>query len=143
MNMNTNNTILMHVDFMDHERVNIGERSVVNSYCILDGRIGNLTIANDVDIGTHTHIWTLEHNPQSGTHDTTSGDVVIEDHVWIASRVTILPGITIRRGAVIAAGSVVTKDVPESAIMAGIPAKQIGTRDKDLKYKLNFDKIFR
>lgn len=59
----------------------------------------------DVDIGTHTHIWTLEHDPIDSGHSTRTGSVTIEDHVWIASRVTILPGVTIGRGAVVAAGA--------------------------------------
>lgn len=51
---------------------------------------------------------------------------MIENYVWLASRVTVLPGVTIGRGAVVAAGAVVTKDVPPLAIVGGVPAKIIG-----------------
>jgi maltose O-acetyltransferase len=48
--------------------------------------------------------------------------VIIEDHVWIGSRVIILPGISIGHHSVIGAGSVVTKDVPANCLMVGNPA---------------------
>jgi acetyltransferase-like isoleucine patch superfamily enzyme len=51
--------------------------------------------------------------------------VIIEDDVWIATRATILKGVTIGHGSVIAAGAVVTKSVPPKSIVAGVPAKVI------------------
>ena len=53
----------------------------------------------------------------------------IGEYVVIFSNAVVLPGVTIGDGAVIAAGAVVTKDVPPWAIMAGVPAKQIGMRE--------------
>ena len=104
-------SVCQQVTLMDPSGISIGDRTVVNPCCILDGREDMLKISHDVDIGTHTHIWTLQHDPNHPEHGTMSGAVVIEDHVWIASRVTILPGVTIGRGAVVAAGAVVSKDV--------------------------------
>ena len=127
---------LMHVMLMDPYRIHIGNRVVVNPGVILDGRGGQLSIGDDVDIGTQSHIWTAEHDPHSPTHATTGGPVTLCDYVWIASRVTVLPGVTIHRGAVVACGAVVTKNVPESAIVGGVPAKVIGERKNDLTYKL-------
>jgi acetyltransferase-like isoleucine patch superfamily enzyme len=46
-----------------------------------------------------------------------------------------MPGVTIGRGAIVASGAVVTKDVPEFTIVAGIPAKVIGQRNRNLDYK--------
>jgi maltose O-acetyltransferase len=51
--------------------------------------------------------------------------VTIGRNVWVGSGCIILPGVTIGDNSVIAAGSVVTKDVPEGALMGGVPAKQI------------------
>ena len=51
------------------------------------------------------------------------GEVIINENVWIGDKATILPGVTIGKGAVIAANAVVTKDVPDYTIVAGVPAK--------------------
>lgn len=53
------------------------------------------------------------------------GPIVIGNCVWIADKVTILPGVTIGDGAIIGANSVVTKDVPSNCVAAGNPAKVI------------------
>jgi len=135
--------VAMHVDVRWPRNISLGARSVVNAHCILDGRAASIRIGEDVDIGTHTHIWTLEHDVNDPMHGTRSGPVTIEDHVWIASRVTILPGVKIGRGAVVAAGAVVTKDVPPSAIVAGVPAKVIGQRDNPLTYRISYNPRFR
>lgn len=55
--------------------------------------------------------------------------VRIGDDVWLGANVVVLPGVTVGRGAIIAAGSVVTKDVPEYALMGGVPAKLIRYRE--------------
>jgi galactoside O-acetyltransferase len=52
-----------------------------------------------------------------------SDPVVIEDNVWIGSKVVILPGVRIGSRAVIGAGSVVTKDIPPRCVAAGNPAR--------------------
>ena len=131
------------VKLFDPWSIELGDRTVINADCIIDGRGGAVEIGADTDIGMHTHIWTLEHDPNCPNHGTKGGPVVIGDHVWIATRVTVLPNTTIGRGAVVAAGSVVVKDVPENAIVAGIPAKVIGTRDNPLTYELSHNPRFR
>jgi acetyltransferase-like isoleucine patch superfamily enzyme len=64
------------------------------------------------DIANHTEV------PQSEP-------VIIEDRVWIGSKVVILPGVRIGSRAVIGAGSIVTKDVPPRCVAAGNPARVI------------------
>ena len=51
-----------------------------------------------------------------------NGDIIIEDGVWIGVGCVVLDNVTIGKGAVIGAGSVVTSDIPENAIAAGVPA---------------------
>jgi len=63
---------------------------------------------------------------QSGRGD--KFKIVIEDDVWIGHGSIILTPARIGRGAVVAAGSVVTKDVPSYAIVAGVPARVIKMR---------------
>ena len=53
------------------------------------------------------------------------GDIILEDHVWLATNVTILAGVTIGEGTIIAAGSVVTKSLPPYVLAAGVPARII------------------
>jgi acetyltransferase-like isoleucine patch superfamily enzyme len=62
--------------------------------------------------------------------------VVVRDFVWCGSNVTIVGGVTIGEGSIIGSGSVVTKDVPDYAIVAGNPAKVIGQRDVEHFRKL-------
>ncbi len=63
-----------------------------------------------------------ENNINNVSTVTTKGNITIENDVWIGSNVTIMSGVTIGNGAVIAAYSVVTKDVPSYAVVAGNPA---------------------
>jgi acetyltransferase-like isoleucine patch superfamily enzyme len=56
-----------------------------------------------------------------------SKEIIIEDKVWIGNRAMILKGVTIGKGSVIAAGAIVTKNIPEKCLAAGVPAKVIRT----------------
>lgn len=134
---------LMGVEFRKGKNILIGDNSVINKKVLLDGRGGKLIIGNNVDIGQETNIWTLEHDVHDDNHRDSGADVVIQDYVWIASRVTILPGVTIGKGAVIASGAIVTKDIPPMAIAGGVPAIIIGTRKSALKYTLNYQPWFK
>lgn len=64
----------------------------------------------------------------------------IGDGVWIGNNVVILPGVTIGNAAVIAANAVVTKDVPEKAIVGGVPARLIKLKE-DAACKAHLDYI--
>lgn len=133
----------MHADIRNGKNISIGGNCVINSKVLLDGRGGKILIGNNVDIAQETNIWTLEHDAQSDTHSTKGGNIRIEDYVWIASRVTNLPGVTIGKGAVIAACSLVTKDVLPMTIVGGVPAKEIGKRNSTLNYTLHYRPWFR
>lgn len=56
-----------------------------------------------------------------------NGPVHIGENVWIGDKVTILPNVTIGKGCIIAANAVVTKDIPDYSVVAGVPAKIIKT----------------
>lgn len=131
----TSSSIRRNVDIRSPQRIEIGENCNINKQCVLDGRKG-LTIGNNVDIAQEVNIWTEQHDYNSADYKAVGDKVIIEDYVWLASRSTVLPGVTIGRGAVVASGAVVTKDVPPLAIVAGIPAKVIGTRKDCMNYKL-------
>lgn len=136
LKLGKNSSVLRHVRFIGTYNIQIGDNTIINPFCQLDGRAYKLVIGNNVDIAQETNIWTLEHNPNSDTHEGKGGDVIIDDYVWIASRVTILPGVHVGKGAVVATGAVVTKDVPEFAVVGGVPARIIGKRNSKLMYHL-------
>lgn len=133
--------ILMHCRLLNFWNLQIGKRTIINQYCLLDCRRYKIIIDEDVDIGPYCKIWTLGHNPDSSDHGLYGGDIIIKDHVWISSGVTILPNVEIGRGAVIGSASVLTKNVNSLEIMAGNPAKFIRIRNNDLKYKLKYNPI--
>lgn len=62
--------------------------------------------------------------------------VTIGDYVWVGRRVIILPGVSIGKASIIGAGAVVSKDVPDYAVVAGNPAKIVRYRNKDIINKL-------
>jgi len=61
--------------------------------------------------------------------------VVIEDDVLVGANAVVLEGVRVGRGAVVAAGAIVIEDVPENAVVAGIPAKIIKFKDEKAKQK--------
>lgn len=136
-------TIHMGVRFYDPRNIVIGEDSILGERTVLDGR-AVLKIGNHVDIASEVMIYNSEHDVHDEEFKAKSGEVQIDDYAFIGPRAIILPGVKIGRGAVVAAAAVVTKDVPPYAIVAGVPAKNIGERrTKDFKYKLGRPRLFR
>ena len=88
-------------------------------------------------------IYNSEHDVQDPSFKAVKSPVIIEDYVFIGPRAIILPGVKIGTGAVVAAGAVVTKNVPERAIVGGVPAKEIGQRQlTDFRYRLGRFRLF-
>lgn len=135
-------TIHMGCRFFEPRGVSIGEDSVVGDNSFLDGR-APLMIGNHVDIASHVLIYNSEHDIESPKFEAKEAAVEIEDYVFIGPRSIILPGVKIGKGAVVAAGAVVTKNVPNFAIVGGVPAKIIGERsNKNLNYRLGRPRLF-
>jgi maltose O-acetyltransferase len=128
-------------NYFKRSNIIIGNNCVINDGCLLDGRVHKIHIGNNVDIARQTLIYTLQHDYNDDYHRTKGGDVVIEDYVWIGSRVIILPGVHIGKGAVCASGAVVTKNVEPFTVVGGVPAKPIAKRNSKLLYTLS-DKFF-
>ncbi len=131
-------SVQMGCRFMNGRKVHLGERNMINFGCVFDGRRHEIRTGNDVSIGPEATILTLGHDPQSPDFADRGGDVIIGDRVWIAYRALILPGVTIGDSAVIAAGAVVARDVGPFEIVAGVPAKPVGLRNKELTYRLSY-----
>lgn len=94
---------------------------------------GGVTIGDRTLVGYRSMILSSNHTiPPVGEPFPVSGDkhnpIHISNDVWIGANCIITAGVTIGKGAVIAAGSVVTKDIPDNSIAAGVPAKIIKMR---------------
>ncbi len=106
-------------------KVELGDRSGIGVDANITGRC---IIGNDVMMGPQCIIYTWNHKfddittTMRGQGVQEEKPVYIGDDVWIGGRVIILPGVKIGSHSIIGAGAVVTKDVPEWAIVAGNPA---------------------
>ena len=114
------------------DKVKIGKNvTILNGFQCMSA--GGLTIEDNTMISLNCTIAT-------NNHDMYDRDVItckpvhIKRNVWIGVNVTILPGVTIGEGAVCCAGCVVTKDVEPYTVVAGIPAKKVNDRPRDLQY---------
>ena len=111
--------------------VNIGPK------CLLDARKG-LTIHKNAVIAYEAIIWSLNHDYNDLHFCGKGAPTEIGEYAWICSRSIILPGVKVGKGAIVASNAVVTKDVPDYAIVGGVPAKIIGHREeKDYQYGYN------
>lgn len=119
----------------------IGENTTINRLCILDAR-ENLYIGKNVNISSEVSIYTAGHDMNSSDFKYYGKSVRIEDYVWIGTRAMIMPGVTIGKGAMIMPGSIVTKNVGDFEIIAGVPGRKIGYRNKDLRYNLTWRGMF-
>lgn len=120
-----------NADFGKGNDIVIGDYSGLGVNCKVRGP---LEIGANVMMGPEVRIMTSKHNtsrtdiPMRLQGDLPKQKVTIGDDVWIGARVIILPGISIGMGAIIGAGAVVTKDVPNFAVVGGVPAKVIKYR---------------
>lgn len=120
--------------FMNRRGLSIGSHSHINRNCTIDAR-GGISIGDNVSISHGVYLMTGGHYPNSKDFHGRYLPIHIEDNVWIGVGATILQDVTIGKGAIVSAGAVVTKDVPEYAIVGGVPAKVIGQRNRDLNYQ--------
>jgi acetyltransferase-like isoleucine patch superfamily enzyme len=122
-------------ELRDPGRISIGEGTILGSWAVLDGRHG-ITIGRHVNFSSEVALWTAQHDPHSPTFEVRGAPIEIGDRAWISYRATILPGVTVGSGSVVAAGAVVTRDVPPGTIVAGVPARVMGTRPP-MDYEFN------
>lgn len=133
--------IFMGAWFQTRHGFSMGSNSVINERCRLDNR-GGLRIGRNVSISPEVCIVTADHDLQDPGFAGRLRPVVINDYAFVGTRATILPGVTIGEGAAVAAGAVVSGDVPPYTIVAGVPARPIGTRSRDLRYELCYRRLF-
>ena len=118
------------VFFGSGREIEIGNNSGIGTNCRI---AGPLSIGCDVMIAPNVSIYTRNHETENiyrpmRLQTAPLKKVTIGDDVWIGANAIILPGVTIGNGCIVAAGAVVTKDVPDYAVVGGNPAKIIKTR---------------
>lgn len=107
------------------KNIKIGKNVFINFDCtFLD--LGGITIEDNVLIAPKVSLLSEGH-PTAAEHrqSLVPGHVHIKKNAWIGANATILPGVSIGENAIVAAGAVVSKDVPDNAIVGGVPAKII------------------
>ena len=101
----------------------------------------NISVASSVTFVTHDVFHLVYKNMHKEIKFTrNTGCIEIMDNSIIGTGAIILPDVRIGPNAIVGAGSVVTKDVPEGCIVAGNPAKVIGSYDENLEKRINMEK---
>ena len=120
--------------------IEVGEDFFANyNLTVLD--VGKVRIGKNAQIAPNVSIYTAGHpiHPDSRNSGYEYGiEVTIGDNVWIGGNVCIMPGVTVGDNVVIGAGSVVTKDIPDSVIAVGNPCRvvrAITDDDRDFYYR--------
>ena len=112
----------------------IGSESSIHPGCHIYSYVQPIIIGKGVMLAANCALYSYNHTiarektiREQGIQS--EGPIVIGDEAWLGVMVTVLDGVTIGTGAVVAAGSVVTRDVPDYAVVAGVPAKILKMRN--------------
>lgn len=149
MKIGSGSTLHMMARIYDPRHIAVGDDTILGEKITLDGRKqlpnseGGIEIGSHTDVASEVMIWSSQHDVNDPKFSAIEKKVTIGDYVFIGPRAIVLPGVKIGTGAIIAAGAVVTKEVPDYEIWAGVPAKKIGERKvKNLNYKLGRARLF-
>ena len=116
------------------ESIQIGDDVTLTSHVMINADFGgHISIGRDCLVGPNVVFRTSNHICESRSipikrQGHNPGEITLEEDVWIGANSSIVGNITIGKGAIIGAGAVVTKDVEEYTIVAGVPARKIGVR---------------
>lgn len=130
-------TIMLRTEIWAPQHLELAVGAVVGRHCLLDAR-GGIRLGRSVNVSSYARFMTAKHRIDSPDFEAEFAPIEVGERAWIALGATVLGGVRIGRGAVVAAGAVVTKDVSDHAVVAGIPAAQIAERTHDLRYELSY-----
>jgi maltose O-acetyltransferase len=135
-------TIFMGSWFYCAGGLTLGDRSTINEKCRLDTR-GGINIGHDVNLAAGVTVLTADHDPADPDFDRArTRGVEIGAYAFVATHALILPGVKLGRGCMVGAGSVVTKNVDDYTIVAGNPARPIGSRPENLSFTGGYRRLF-
>lgn len=129
--------------------ISIGSLSSIGIRSELAAYVTDIIIGSHVMIASNCHFFSYDHGTDPGLlmqeqKLRTKGHIVIEDDVWLGTGAIILSGVRIGKGAVVAAGAVVTRSVPDGAIVAGNPARVVkwrGESTRDILLDIEHDAL--
>jgi acetyltransferase-like isoleucine patch superfamily enzyme len=115
--------------------IRIGEETHIQPGCHLHAFLSDIEIGRNVEIAACCAFYSYNHCTKPGITIMdqpleSKGAIKIGDGVWLGHAVIVLGGVSIGAGAVVGAGSVVLRDIPGNAIVAGTPARVIRFRDQ-------------
>jgi len=134
MSLGKNVRVRPEVRVLNPHNISIGDNTYVNGGYLMAGPNSKIRIGSNCLISYEVHLRSESHNYLSKhqliRHQGNSeSDIVIGDDVWIGFGAQIMMGVTVGDGAVIGAGAIVTRDVSEYRVVAGVPAREIGSRE--------------
>ena len=107
------------------KNITIGKNVFINSGCKFQDQ-GGIFIDDGALIGHNAVLATLNHDESiEKRQQLHPAPITIGKNAWLGANVTVCPGVSVGDGAIVAAGAVVTKDVPDNAVVGGVPAKII------------------
>lgn len=131
-NIGKNSTITTPLAGTAFDRMKLGNNVFINANCLAMAR-GGITIEDDVMLAGNVQLLSNNHDEYE-RQVLLCDEILIRKGAWIGAGATILPGVTIGKYAIVGAGAIVTRDVPDYAVVIGTPAKVIKTLDKE-KFK--------
>jgi acetyltransferase-like isoleucine patch superfamily enzyme len=108
--------------------LSVGAGSIIGVACLLDNRRG-ISIGSNVNISRESYILTLGHDIKLPDFPTKGAPVCIGDNAWLFMGVKVMPGCSIGSDSVVFPFSMVTKNIPESVVAGGFPARIIRHQD--------------
>lgn len=134
MKLGKGSRVLMKVIVVCPWRISVGDNTIINEKCYLDGR-GRIEIGSNVTIAIYSKLITGYHDIHSDNFDYKEDQIIIEDNVAIFANTVVLAGVYLKYGCVIAANALVKRGEYENlGVYAGNPCKLIRKRETRAEY---------
>ncbi|MGD2111214.1 MAG: acyltransferase [Phycisphaerae bacterium] len=121
--------VARRVEVLFSTRIDLGHDVYLAPGCWIQG-VGGITLDDQVMLGPYTILATNNHTKQDGSYrfgEGSTAPITLKRGAWTGGHVVITAGMTVGAGAAVAAGAVVTKDVPDHVVVAGVPARVIAS----------------